>query len=137
MASVGLISDTHGLLRNEALEALAGVDQIIHAGDVGKPEILEKLRAVAPVVAVRGNVDKWNWADELPETAVIAVGQASFFVLHDVKQIDQDPATAGFSVVVSGHSHKAGKSGAFGCALRESGECGAQTVQLAGDDCPD
>src|SRR5947209_6368612 len=102
---VGLISDTHGLLRDEALAALAGSDLIIHAGDVGKPEILERLRALAPVTAVRGNVDKDAWASVLPETAVAEAGPARIFVLHDVKQLDLDPAAAGFHVVVSGHSH--------------------------------
>ncbi len=106
MALVGLISDTHGLLRQEALEALAGVDQIIHAGDVGKPEILDRLKALAPVTAVRGNVDKGEWAKALPESAVLQVGTAIFYVVHDVKAIDLDPAAAGFSIVVSGHSHK-------------------------------
>ena len=103
---VGLISDTHGLLRDEALRALDGSDLIIHAGDVGKPEIIDALKAVAPVVAVRGNIDKGDWASALPLTAVADAGPATIYVLHDVQQLDLDPAAAGFHVIVSGHSHK-------------------------------
>ncbi len=103
---VGLISDTHGLMRPEALAALNGCDLIVHAGDVGKPEVIEQLRAVAPVVAVRGNVDKGAWASQLPVTAVVEARSASIYVLHDVKQLDLDPASAHFNMVVSGHSHK-------------------------------
>jgi hypothetical protein len=103
---VGLISDTHGLLRPEALHALAGSDLIIHAGDVGRPEIVDALRAMAPVVAVRGNIDKGAWADALPATAVAQAGSALIYVLHDLNELDLDPAAAGFAVVVSGHSHK-------------------------------
>jgi putative phosphoesterase len=102
---VGVISDTHGLLRPEALEALRGSDHIIHAGDVGSPEILEKLATIAPVTAVRGNVDKSPWARRLPETEVIEVGGVSIYVLHDLTKLDLRPKAAGFAVVVSGHSH--------------------------------
>ena len=102
----GLISDTHGLLRDAALEALTGSDLIIHAGDVGQPEILDRLRVIAPVVAVRGNIDKGEWADRLPLTAAAEAGAVRIYVLHDLKQLDLDPAAAGFRVVVSGHSHK-------------------------------
>src|SRR5437868_3456245 len=107
---VGLISDTHGLLRDEALAALAGSDVIIHAGDVGNPEILERLRTVAPVVAVRGNIDKGAWAAELPMTAVVEAAPALIYVLHDVKELDLDPVAADFHIVVSGHSHKPSRS---------------------------
>ena len=100
---IGLISDTHGLLRPAALAALEGCDLILHAGDVGKPEILDSLRSVAPVVAVRGNVDRMP---ELPETAVAAVNGGLVYVIHDVKQIDLNPRAAGFRAVVSGHSHR-------------------------------
>jgi putative phosphoesterase len=99
---VGLISDTHGLLRPEALRALEGSDLILHAGDVGSPSILGALRAIAPVVAVRGNVDTAPWAAALPETA--AAGE--IFILHDVKQLALDPRSSGFRAVVSGHSHQ-------------------------------
>lgn len=84
---IGLISDTHGLLRQEALDALTGSDLIIHAGDVGDPEILDRLRTLAPVVAVRGNIDTAEWASALPETAVVQAGDVSIFVVHDVKDL--------------------------------------------------
>jgi putative phosphoesterase len=93
------------LLRPEAIEALRGSDRIIHAGDVGSPEILEKLASIAPVVAVRGNVDKAAWALNLPETEVLELAGTSIYVLHDLAQLDLKPKAAGFSVVVSGHSH--------------------------------
>jgi len=103
---IGLISDTHGLLREEALGALRGCELIIHAGDVGKPEILEALKQIAPVVAVRGNIDTAPWASVLPLTAVAKASGALFYVLHDLHQLDLNPAAAGFQFVVSGHSHK-------------------------------
>ena len=102
---IGLISDTHGLLRPEALRALEDSELIIHAGDVGAPKILEELRRLAPVVAVRGNIDTGACA-ELPETAVAKAGPALIYVLHDLKALDLKPAAAGFAMVVSGHSHK-------------------------------
>src|ERR1700758_1641301 len=95
VASVGLISDTHGLLRDEALAALQGSDLIIHAGDVGDPEIIPRLNAIAPVTAVRGNVDKAAWASSLPMTAVAESGSIAIYVLHDLQQLDLDPAAAG------------------------------------------
>src|SRR6266700_693525 len=98
VAVVGLISDTHGLLRDEALRALEGSDLIIHAGDVGKLEIIDSLKAIAPVVAVRGNVDTEPWASALPETEVVAAGSATIFVLHDVHKLDLNPAAAGFHI---------------------------------------
>jgi len=102
---IGVISDTHGLLRVEAIESLRGSEYIIHAGDVGSPEILEQLSAIAPVTAVRGNVDQGAWSRKLPETQVLEVGGISIYVLHDLVQLDLKPKAAGFSVVVSGHSH--------------------------------
>ncbi|HEV1995098.1 MAG TPA: metallophosphoesterase family protein, partial [Candidatus Acidoferrum sp.] len=107
---IGLISDTHGLLRKEAIEALRGSEMIIHAGDVGKLEILEALRKIAPVVAVRGNVDTEPWAQALPETAVAEAGSVLIYILHDVNALDLNPAASGFHIVVSGHSHKPGKT---------------------------
>jgi uncharacterized protein len=103
---IGLISDAHGLLRPQALEALRGSEIILHAGDVGKPEILTALRKLAPVIAVRGNVDSSNWARALPETAVAEAGDVRLYVLHDVHALDLNPAVAGFQVVVSGHTHQ-------------------------------
>jgi uncharacterized protein len=103
---VGLISDTHGLMRPEALEALAGVAHIVHAGDIGTAEILAQLRAIAPVTAVRGNNDKDTWAKGIAEHEVVEIGGKSIYVLHDLKELDLDPAASGFNVVVTGHSHK-------------------------------
>lgn len=102
---IGVISDTHGLLRPEALEALREAEHIIHAGDVGAAEILEKLATLAPVTAIRGNVDKAAWARQLPETEVVEVGGVSIYILHDLARIDLKPEAAGFRVVISGHSH--------------------------------
>ena len=102
---IGVISDTHGLLRPEAVAVLAGCDLIVHAGDVGSPAVLAGLRRVAPVLAVRGNVDIESWARDLPESEVAQVGDASLYVLHDLARLDLDPAAAGFAAVVSGHSH--------------------------------
>jgi uncharacterized protein len=127
---VGLISDTHGLLRDEAMAALAGSDLIIHAGDVGKPEILERLRTVAPVIAVRGNIDKGAWAAALPMTSVVEAGPAIFYVLHDVKELDLDPAAAGFHIVVSGHSHKPSRSERAGVIYVNPGSAGPRRFKL-------
>jgi putative phosphoesterase len=102
---VGVISDTHGLVRPQAIEALAGVDMILHAGDIGKQEVLDTLKQIAPVVAVRGNNDKGEWAETLPDWEVVEIGNVSIYMLHDVKEIDISPAGS-FQVVVSGHSHK-------------------------------
>jgi putative phosphoesterase len=102
---LGVISDTHGLLRPEAVEALRGVQRVIHAGDVGSPEILKKLATIAPVTAVRGNVDKDAWAQQLPQAQVLEAGGISIYLLHDLTQLDVKPEAAGFRVVVSGHSH--------------------------------
>ena len=106
MKTIGLISDTHGLLRPEAVRALAGVSHIIHAGDIGGAEVLEELRKIAPVYAVRGNNDKGPWAAALPLYEALDLEGVSIHVLHDLKEIDLDPKAAGFEVVVSGHSHK-------------------------------
>lgn len=103
---VGLISDTHGLLRPEALEQLQGSELIIHAGDVGDPEILKALAAIAPVLAVRGNIDKHPPLSLLPSTDASEAGSKSIYVLHNIAELDLDPAAAGFDVVVFGHSHK-------------------------------
>ncbi|HYJ34423.1 MAG TPA: metallophosphoesterase family protein [Candidatus Binatia bacterium] len=102
---IGVISDTHGLLRPEALEALRGVEAIVHAGDVGRPDILEELRGIAPVTAVHGNVDRGALIRDLPSTAILDAGGASIYVLHDLAQLDLNPRAAGFGVVVSGHTH--------------------------------
>jgi uncharacterized protein len=129
-AMIGLISDTHGLMRQEALTALKGTDLIIHAGDVGKPGIIEQLRAVAPVVAVRGNVDNGAWASQLPMTAVAEAGSVLIYVLHDIQQLDLDPATAEFNIVVSGHSHKPGHTERGGVMYLNPGGAGPRRFQL-------
>lgn len=103
---VGVLSDTHGLLRPEALNHLNGVDRIIHAGDIGSPNVLEKLQTIAPVDAVRGNNDKGAWAEAIPETLFLEIRGHRIHVLHDLNQIDLSPSAAGMSVVISGHSHK-------------------------------
>jgi putative phosphoesterase len=102
---IGVISDTHGLVRPQAIEALAGVKMILHAGDIGNSAVLDTLRNIAPVVAVRGNNDKGEWAESLPMWEVVEIGTVSIYMLHDLKEIDISPAGA-FQVVVSGHSHK-------------------------------
>jgi uncharacterized protein len=127
---IGLISDTHGLLREEALRELRGSELIVHAGDVGKPEILDALRKLAPVVAVRGNVDTEEWARVLPVVAVADAGSVQIYVLHDVKSLDLNPAAAGFHVVVSGHSHKFGRSERSGVLYINPGSAGPRRFQL-------
>jgi uncharacterized protein len=103
---LGLISDTHGLLRPEALTALRGSELILHAGDIGNPSILEKLSEIAPVVAVCGNNDTGLWAAKLPETLIVEVGKISIYLLHDLSQMDLEPSVAGFQIVLSGHTHR-------------------------------
>ena len=103
---IGVISDTHGLLRPEAYDALQGVDMIVHAGDLGAPEILPRLESIAPVIAVKGNVDKGSWADQLLHTQTVEMGKGYLHVIHDLDEIDIDPKSAEVRVVVYGHSHK-------------------------------
>ena len=103
---IGLIADTHGLLRPEALAALADSDLLIHAGDIGKPEVVAALKKIAPLVAIKGNNDTDSWARHLPETKKITLGALKLYVIHNVKELSFDPAARGFGVVISGHSHK-------------------------------
>lgn len=105
MIKIGVISDTHGLLRPEATELLRDSDYIIHGGDIGDPTILIKLGEVAPVTAVRGNVDREKWARKIPETNVLEVAGMSIYVIHDLQKLDLKPESAGFVAVISGHSH--------------------------------
>ena len=130
MTKVGLISDTHGLLRDEAVEALRGSELIVHAGDVGKPEILSMLGRVAPVVAVKGNIDTASWASQLPATAVIEAGPATIYVLHDLQELDLDPAAAGIQIVVSGHSHKPSRTERAGILYINPGSAGPRRFRL-------
>jgi|SRR5579862_2005767 len=126
---IGLISDTHGLLRPEALRALEGSDLIIHAGDVGDPKILEELRRLARVVAVRGNIDTGACAD-LPETAVAQAGSGLIYVLHDIGKLDLKPEAAGMSMVVSGHSHKPSQQEREGVIYVNPGSAGPRRFKL-------
>jgi putative phosphoesterase len=104
--TVGVISDTHGLLRPQAVAALRGSDMIIHAGDVGNPDVIKALEDVAPTFVVRGNIDTGTWAADLPMTERVEVGEQVFYVLHEISQLDVDPAEVGFAAVVFGHSHQ-------------------------------
>ena len=106
MARLGIISDTHGLLRPQATAFLRGSDRILHVGDIGNAEILSRLSAIAPVTAVRGNNDKGAWADEIPETALFEFSGIQVYAIHDLALLDIEPSAAGVQVVVSGHSHK-------------------------------
>ena len=128
--NVGVISDTHGLIRQEAIEALRDSDLIIHAGDVGAPEVLEHLRAIAPTIAVRGNVDKDRWALSLPLNEVIEVGEVRFYMLHDVSELDLDPKAAEFSAVISGHSHRAAAEFRDGVLFLNPGSAGPRRFTL-------
>ena len=104
--TVGVISDTHGLLRPEAVEALEGSELIVHAGDVGDASVLERLRAIAPTLAVRGNIDTGTWGRTLPMTEVVEAGELRLYMLHDLASLDLDPKAAGFAAVISGHTHR-------------------------------
>jgi putative phosphoesterase len=103
---IGIISDTHGLLRPEACERLAGADHILHAGDIGRPEVIAGLREIAPVTAIRGNVDMGSWARRYPDTVRLTLGGRAIHVLHNLADLDVDPVAAGIDVIVSGHSHR-------------------------------
>jgi hypothetical protein len=127
---VGLISDTHGLMREEALRALQGSDLIIHAGDVGRPEILDTLRTVAPVVWVKGNIDEALWAEMWPATAVARAGPALIYVIHDIHDLDLDPVAAGYRAIVSGHSHKPGCTERSGVLYINPGSAGPRRFSL-------
>ena len=127
---LGLISDTHGLLRDSALRAMKGAGLIVHAGDVGKRGILEALKEIAPVVAVRGNVDVEEWAAELPATAQTDVEGTRIYVLHDVNDLKTDPVAAGISIVVSGHSHKPSQTVRRGVLYINPGSAGPRRFQL-------
>lgn len=127
---VGLISDTHGLLRDEALAALRGSDLIIHAGDIGKPQIIAQLQAIARVVAIRGNIDKGEWASGLSATAVVEAGLARIYVIHDVHDLRLDPAAAGYHAVISGHSHKPGRGERGGVLYVNPGSAGPRRFKL-------
>jgi putative phosphoesterase len=127
---IGLISDTHGLLRPEALHALRSSNLILHAGDVGKSEILDQLRGIAPVVAVRGNVDNGSWAMSLKETEIVETALARIYVLHNLQDLDLDPAAAGMHIVLSGHTHKPGSCEKEGVLYINPGSAGPRRFHL-------
>jgi putative phosphoesterase len=127
---VGIVSDTHGLMRPEALAALAGVDRILHMGDVGKIAVLEELGKIAPVTAVRGNVDREGPCSELPETEVVMLGEHYVYMLHDLNTIHLDPAAAKFAAVLSGHTHVANFVTRRGVLYFNPGSCGPRRFEL-------
>ncbi len=127
---IGVISDTHGLLRKEALAALAGVEHILHAGDVGEMSILGALKEIAPVTAIRGNVDVSGGVSDLPATEAVELGGRMFYMVHSVHDLDLDPVAAGVSVVVSGHSHRAGVEWKKGVMYLNPGSAGPRRFQL-------
>jgi hypothetical protein len=130
LVHIGVISDTHGLLRPEAIAALQGSDFIIHAGDIGDPEILSKLSKIAPVTAVRGNVDHRAWAQKIPATNVLEAGGLSIYVLHSVAELDLKPEAAGFAAVVSGHSHVPKQETKNGVLYFNPGSAGPRRFRL-------
>jgi uncharacterized protein len=127
---IGVISDTHALLRPEALQALRGSEHIIHAGDVGAPEILEQLATIAPVTAIRGNVDKAAWARKLAETEVVELAGISIYVLHDLAQLDLKPEAAGCKVLISGHRHVPKQETKHGVLYLNPGSAGPRRFKL-------
>ncbi len=127
---IGVVADTHGLLRPEALRRLRGVDRIVHAGDIGSPEVLRALAAVAPVTAVRGNNDRGAWALALPETAVLVAGTVRLHVLHDVKTLAVDPQAAAIDAVIAGHSHKPSLVRQAGVLFMNPGSIGPRRFTL-------
>jgi len=128
--TLGVISDTHGLMRPEAVAALAGVERIVHAGDIGAPEVLDALARIAPVTAVRGNNDRAAWAAGIPETEVVEVGGLSLYVLHDVHELDLDPRAAGFAAVIAGHSHQPRVEERDGVLFLNPGSAGPRRFKL-------
>jgi uncharacterized protein len=127
---VGVISDTHGLLRPEAVAALKGADLIIHAGDVGAPDVIDALRKLAPTFVVRGNVDTRHWAGALPATTDVEVGGLLFHVLHDIAELDLDPAAVGYAAVVYGHSHQPSIDMRDGVLFLNPGSAGPRRFKL-------
>lgn len=127
---IGVIADTHGLLRSEALEALKGVDRILHAGDIGDPDHLDALAHIAPVTAIRGNIDRGHWAEFLPETASLTIGGLRIHMIHDRKALQGDPRAAGWNVVISGHSHKPSIEEGSGTLWLNPGAAGPRRFHL-------
>jgi putative phosphoesterase len=130
MPHIGVISDTHGLLRPQAVAALRGSALIVHAGDVGTPDILDELRRIAPVVAVRGNVDRGAWADSLPLTEIVEHDGVRLYVLHILEDLDLDPPTAGFDAVITGHTHRPKMETKDGVLYLNPGSAGPRRFDL-------
>jgi uncharacterized protein len=129
-ADIGLISDTHGLLRDQAIRALNGVDLILHAGDVGDPAVLEGLRRIAPVRAIRGNVDVAPWAAALPESDLVKTPAATFYLVHSLADLDLNPRAAGIDIVLCGHSHRPEQRQQDGVLLLNPGSAGPRRFSL-------
>ena len=127
---VGVISDTHGLLRPEVLKIFKGVDLILHAGDIGDPDVLEKLRSLSDVVAVRGNNDRDTWAKKIPESRVVEIEQVRIYLLHDLKEMTLNPSVSGFQAVISGHSHKPSIQERNGVLFINPGSAGPRRFKL-------
>jgi putative phosphoesterase len=127
---IGVVSDTHGLLRPELLPLLAGSDHVLHLGDIGDPAILEALANIAPLTAIRGNVDTQGSCAQLPQTELVTLGGKEFYLLHDVHQLDLDPAAAGFAGVLCGHSHKPEIRRHKGVLYMNPGSCGPRRFEL-------
>jgi len=127
---VGVISDTHGLVRPEAIQALKGSELILHAGDIGKPEVLTSLAGVAPVIAIRGNNDREVWAKKLPDILRLRMNGFGVYVIHNVNELEVDPATAGFRAVISGHSHKPSITNLDGVMFLNPGSAGPRRFKL-------
>lgn len=127
---IGVISDTHGLLRPEAERCLAGVSHIIHAGDIGTPEIVDRLGRIAPVTAIRGNIDTGDWARRLPDAETLRLGGCALYVLLDLKQLAIDPTELGIDVVISGHSHRVAIETVDGVLYLNPGSAGRRRFKL-------
>jgi len=127
---IGIISDTHGLLRPEAVASLRGSEHIIHAGDIGSPEIIPELEKIAPVTAIRGNVDTEAWARRFAETEVVELGGLHIYVIHDANALDLNPKAAGFAAVISGHSHQPKQETKDGVLYFNPGSAGPRRFSL-------
>jgi putative phosphoesterase len=128
--TIGVVSDTHGLFRQDVERCLAGVAHIIHAGDIGAPSIVDRLRRIAPVTVVRGNVDRGKWAESFPETETLRLGGRSFYVLHDLNALAINPADLGIDVVISGHSHRVRVETVDGILYLNPGSAGPRRFKL-------
>jgi putative phosphoesterase len=127
---IGVISDTHGLLRPEVEQRLAGVAHIVHAGDIGSPNVIAGLQRIAPVIAIRGNVDTGHWAEQYPETQMVTLGRCGIYVLHDIQTLQLDPVSSGIDVVVCGHSHRPRIETVRGVLYLNPGSAGPRRFKL-------